>query len=548
MNDSTNMELPRRLVASDIAADEYWADAYAKAILRFYPDREIYTVAAGISPSGIVHFGNFRDVITSFAVMKALEKHGKKVCFIFSWDNYDRLRKVPKGVPESFVDHIGRSLTSIPDPSGEFSSYAERFQVAFVESMVEMGIPLEYRNQTQEYTSGAYAEEVILAMQKKGEIADVLLSFMSDKGKEAKGIDPVEYRAKFYPIAIYSRFSGKDTTKIISYDGDAKVTYKCIETDQEDTIDLRRDFCFKLNWKIDWAMRWHKEQVIFEPGGKDHASPNGSYDVSSALIRAIYGSEPPFFAGYEFVGIQGVDGKMSGSKGGAVSPGQLLEIYEPALVKWLYLRKTPQQVFNLAFDSEVIRQYDEFDREVKAMQEGTLSTARLEALEFAGASEYKGEIVSFRQAASLGQILQWDLEKIKALAVDLGTPYNEEILKSRVTKAKAWLETYNPSELIVVFDAINETYAKELSEEDKKHVRDFREALAGGELIDIKTLETVMYDIPKDPNLSQKENSPRQRAFFKNLYQLLIGRDTGPRLSTFLWALDRQKVLDLLDV
>ncbi len=548
MNDSTNIELPRRLVSSDIAADEYWADAYAKAILRVYPDREKYTVAAGISPSGIVHFGNFRDVATSFAVMKALEKHGKKVRFIFSWDNYDRLRKVPQGIPESFVEHIGRPLTGVPDPLGEFSSYAERFQTAFVESIVEIGIPLEYRNQTQEYTSGTYAEEVILAMQKREEIADVLLSFMSNKGKEAKGVDPVEYRAKFYPITIYSRFSGKDTTKILSYNGDAEVTYKCIETGQEDTVDLRHDFCVKLNWKVDWAMRWYKEQVVFEPGGKDHASPNGSYDVSSALIREIYGSEPPFFAGYEFVGIQGVDGKMSGSKGGAVSPGQLLEIYEPALVKWLYLRKTPQQVFNLAFDSEVIRQYDEFDREVKAMQEGTLPVARYEALDFAGGSEYKGEIVSFRQAASLGQILQWDLEKIKALAVDLGTPYNEEILKSRVAKAKAWLETYNPSELIVVFDVINETYAKELSEEDKKQVRDFREALAGGELIDIKTLETVMYDIPKDPNLSQKENSPRQRAFFKNLYQLLIGRDTGPRLSTFLWALDRKKVLDLLDV
>jgi lysyl-tRNA synthetase class 1 len=296
-----------------------WARGITTQILKVFPDKEIYTCAAGISPSGTVHFGNFRDIMTSFAVAKDLARQGKKVRLIFSWDDFDRFRKVPANVDVSFEKYVGASLTGIPDPSGAcHKNYARHFEQPLEDSMKDLGIDLEYRYQTDEYTSGRYTEQMIHALKSRTKIAEILLSFMSEKGKEEKQIDPVKFTEEFYPIAVYSRFTGKDATKILSYDGDSKITYQCLITKKEETIDIRTDHVAKLAWKIDWPMRWGEEGVVFEPGGFDHASPGGSYDASAVIAREIFNIEPPVFAGYQFVGIRGVQGKMSGSKGNAL--------------------------------------------------------------------------------------------------------------------------------------------------------------------------------------------------------------------------------------
>jgi len=78
----------------------HWTDVAADNIIRQKGDKETYTVASGITPSGVVHIGNFREIITVDLVKRALEKKGKKVRFIYSWDDYDVFRKVPKGMPK----------------------------------------------------------------------------------------------------------------------------------------------------------------------------------------------------------------------------------------------------------------------------------------------------------------------------------------------------------------------------------------------------------------------------------------------------------------
>ncbi|MEK7094908.1 MAG: lysine--tRNA ligase [Patescibacteria group bacterium] len=525
---------------------EHWADVIAKRVLESFPDLPLYTCAAGISPSGVVHFGNFRDVMTSLCVANALKKQGKNVRILFSWDEYDRFRKVPMGVPDSWREHIGKPLTSVPDPSGEFPSYAKRFETEFEVAMRELNIDLVYRFQTDEYTKGAYAERVIHAMKYRVEIADILLAGMSEIGKEEKKIDPEEYKKNFYPIEIYSRFTGNDHTEVVKYDGDAEVTYRCLDTNREETIDLRRDFIVKLVWKADWPMRWDVEGVVFEPGGKDHASPGSSFDVGSVIARKIYNFEPPVFIGYEFVGVQGLGAKMSGSKGNAVSPKQLLEIYEPSLLKWLYTRKNPRQAFTLAFDTEIYRQYDEFDRENISLASGALEKSDTRALEIAyGENKPAANPIPFKQAVAFGQILQWNEQKLIELTAALGLKFNPASVHERLSKARAWLERYNSSEVIALLQNKNTEYIATLSDNQKKHIAALH-ALLLQPIDTIVTLEEKIYDIPKDPTLSQKENSPRQRAFFKDVYMLLIGKDTGPRLSTFLWAANRERIMRLL--
>jgi Lysyl-tRNA synthetase (class I) len=76
-------------------------------------------------------------------------------------------------------------------------------------------------------------------------------------------------------------------------------------------------------------MRWKYEGVTFEPGGKDHAAPGGSFDVAKIISKEIFGYEPPSFVAYEFIGIKGNVGKMSSSSGFNLTPATLMSVYQP---------------------------------------------------------------------------------------------------------------------------------------------------------------------------------------------------------------------------
>lgn len=541
--------MSRRFDFDSVQPKEFWGDAIAKAVVNRAPGRDAYTCAAGISPSGVVHFGNFRDVITSYTVASALQRLGKKTRMVFSWDNFDRLRKVPMGVPESFAEHIGKPLSKIPDPFGEASSYAEHFQKPFVESMKELGIEIEYLDQTSLYEQGTYDKKIFLALKKRKEIADILLSFMTEKGIANQGLDREHYRENHYPIAVYSRFTGTDKTKVLAYDGDTTITYRCEDTGKEDTVDLSKEHVAKLGWKTDWAMRWQHEEVIFEPGGHDHASPGGSYDAASVTAKEIFGYDAPVFAEYKFVGIQGLGSKMSGSKGNAISPTDLLEIYDPIVLKWLYLRKSPEQSFMLAFDSEIYRQYDEFDREVKQVADGAADALVQTTIRDSIGTQDGASInnpIPFRQAVGYGQIVQWDTDKLGELLSAAGLSYNPESIAARLPRAKVWLDMYNPDEKFELLQSVNTVYAAALDAETRAHVAALREELAARSDQSVEELDMCVYGIPKGPDVAESDLKKKQRAFFGHVYNLLIGKDTGPRLGTFLWAIDRDKAIALL--
>lgn len=536
-----------------------WTLQVANRILETFPDKEEYTCTAGISPSGNVHFGNLRDVMTSLAVKRRLDLMGKKTRFLFSWDDFDRFRKVPAGVDPEYEKYIGFPLTSIPDPEGKETSYARVFEKEFEKAMKDfLGDEIEYRYQTEEHLSGRYNEMIILAINERKRIAEILLEFMTEKGKKEKGIEDKSFIESYYPVSVYSKFTGKDNTKVIDHDGEGVLTYRCMDEEKEDTVDLKASFVegsasVKLGWKIDWAMRWCEEGVNFEPGGHDHASPGGSYDVSSRIIKEVFDCKPPVFVEYKFVGIRGLEGKMSGSKGNAVTPGQLLDIYEPELLEWLYMKHRPNQEFKLAFDTDIYRQYDEFDRAIKDyIKRGKDSDFASSVSLISGLLEKDPDKdpLPFRQAVSFGQILQWDPDKTRDLLHRVGFDYSKESIETRLEKANNWLEKFNPEEIIDVRESVNTEYLKEMTDQSRERVRRFRDELSkiDTEKTDQKDLEQILYGIPKSENLSDEDLKKEQRVFFKDIYNLLISKDTGPRLSTFIWAIGKDKVLELLNI
>ena len=151
---------------------------------------------------------------------------------------------------------------------------------------------------------------------------------------------------------------------------------------------------------------------------------------------------------------------------------------------------------------------------------------------------------------ALGQILQWNVEKINALIKKINLDYNPLSVAERLPKAKAWLKEYNPEEIIALREEVNTEYADSMSEDSKKLVHQLHAFLFR---VDMKTLtmeklEEVLYSIPREINPDSTELKKIQRAFFKDLYQLLIGKNEGPRLATFVWAIEKECILKLLEI
>ena len=523
----------------------HWSEEIAKKIIDRNPDKEEYVCAAGISPSGSIHIGNFRDIATSYFVVKALRKMGKKARLLFSWDEFDRLRKVPVNVAairDDFDKYIGQPYVDAPDPFGCCESYAKHFQNEFEASIKKFGIDMDYRYQASQYRSGKYAKYVIEALRKREEIFDILDSFRTQDATE-------EERRNYYPVGIYCAHCGKDTTKITSLSDDCTVAqYECA-CGHKGSFNFETDFNCKLAWKIDWPMRWMYEGVDFEPGGKDHASPTGSYQTSRIIAEKIYGYEAPLFQGYEFIGIKGTTGKMSGSSGLNLTPDTLLKLYDPEIILWLYSKTEPTKAFNFCFDDEILRQYFEFDRMMNAFTTGKADEHIASIMEGALIEGRTAETVSMQLLVSLGSIVDFNIPMLETVFEKIGTPYKYEEFKERLERARFWLEQCSPESVNRLRETRNFEVFDTLDEQEKEAVKMLFEYLStdGYSLDD---LNSELYAIPKriyGEDLDQKVLKGIQGKFFKNVYKLLIDKEQGPRLYLFLFAVEKDRYVKLLD-
>nr|WP_300677370.1 lysine--tRNA ligase [uncultured Acetatifactor sp.] len=522
----------------------HWSDKIAEKIINRNPDKEEYVCAAGISPSGSIHIGNFRDIATSLFVVKALERKGKKAKLLFSWDEYDRVRKIPVNVArvrDDMEKYIGASYADVPNPFGtEEKTYAEYFEKEFEAAIEKFGIKMDYRYQAQMNKSGKYKDYVIEALQKRGEIFDILDSFRTQDAQEGE-------REAYYPVSIYCPECGRDTTKITELSEDCtKAKYVC-KCGHEGEHDFTKDFNCKLAWKIDWPMRWKYEQVDFEPGGKDHASPGGSYDTSKVIARKIFNYEAPLFQGYEFIGIKGTTGKMSGSTGLNLTPETLLHIYQPEVILWLYAKSEPNKAFDFCFDDGILRQYFEFDKQYNSFIDGTADEYIQDIMNSCLMFDEKIKTVPMSHLVQLGSIVDFNPDMLETVFEKIGTPYKYDDFKERLGLAKYWLENCSPENVNRLCPVRNWPVYNELDEKEKKAVEMLHQYLSGNEYT-LDELNKELYEIPKRIYGYEAENlKALQGTFFKDVYRLLLNKEKGPRLYLFLYAIEKDKFLSLLD-
>lgn len=527
----------------------HWAEKLAQELVRRNPNKEEYVCAAGISPSGSVHIGNFRDIATSYFVVRALKKMGKKARLLFSWDEFDRMRKVPVNVQKvnsDFEKYIGFPYVDVPNPfDSEEKNYAEYFEREFENSIKKFGIEMDYRHQAEMYRSGKYRAAILEALDKRGLIFDILDSHRTQDAQDGE-------RENYYPVSIYCPVCHKDTTKITAYDDATHVAEFGCACGHHGTFDFNKDTDCKLAWKIDWPMRWKYEGVDFEPGGKDHAATNGSYDTAKDISRKVFGHEPPLFQGYEFIGISTSDaqaGKMSGSSGLNLTPETLLKLYEPELLLWLYARNEPLKAFNFCLDDGILRQYFEFDKMLTEVAEGRANELTQYIMDLCSVEGRTVVPVPMGLIVQLGSVVDFNKEMLELVFEKIGTPYKEKDFSDRLERAKFWLEVCSPENVNKLNARRNWEYYDSLDETEKGEISDlYAYVLKGGYTLD--ELQTALYAIPAERRGLSKEDKELknyQGKFFKNVYNLLISKEKGPRLYLFLYAIEPERYVKLLD-
>lgn len=480
------------------------------------------------------------------------------------WRRFGDQRAPPAGLDEGLAEHIGHPVAAVPDPYGERDSYASHFIAEFTDALVRMGVRMREVRQSEQYPRGTYNAAIRRAMDRRGEVFDILVRFQTE-GLHDRSME--ERRAEYYPFKPYCQSCGKDFTTVVGYDGLA-VAYRCrCGHAGEMTLADGAAVSGKLVWKVDWPMRWVHEQVDFEPAGEDHHSPSSSYASGEVLVREIFGGAAPYSFAYTFVGLAGGSSKMSSSAGGAAIPATALDVLEPAMLRWLYLRRAPSQSFTIDLSPRAVqRLYDEWDQfgeradgagaspVDKHLREVCLRTST-------GVVDYSRRPVSFRLLSSVADITQANTEQIDRLVRQHITdadadalPGHDALLKElepRLTCAINYAtRLLPPEERTTIRAEFNSAAWRELDEQTQKGVRILDERLE-----DTWTLEGVtrlVYAVPKHLGGLPEDAPPSpelkkaQRAFFVALYRLLCSSDTGPRLPTLLLSIGPERARLLL--
>ncbi|MDY6770864.1 MAG: lysine--tRNA ligase [Candidatus Nanohaloarchaea archaeon] len=522
----------------------FWSDQIAFGVTKKFEDRDIYVCASGISPSGTVHAGNFREIITTDFVVKSLQHLGEDTRFIYSWDDYDRFRKVPDNVPDEWEQHIGKPLAEVPDPWDCHDSYAAHFEEQLEDELADMHMDIEFIRQSQKFQDGDYAELIRQAMQHRDTIKDIL-----DQHRE----EPLD--DDWWPLRVYCQFCGKDFTEITSYDGEYSIEYHCNECDDDFAINFRDRDSVKPPWRVDWPMRWKYEDVAFEPGGKDHSAAGSSRDTGKEIVEQVFDHPAPVYQMYDFISLKGLQGKMSSSSGDVATLSDLKEVYTPELIRFLFSETKPNKEFDIAFDEGVISRYEKFSRiEDVYFNPDQLDNdrkrehwKRVYELAMVDVPDEQPVRPPFDHLALLAQTRPRDewrsgvIDSLRSTGHVEGELSDDQIdrLVAWLEKAQTWAREYAPDKYVYrIQDQVPDHVQDDLTAEQREAMRAIAEELREHDF-DSNELDDRLFGIKDETGLDTGE-------FFETAYRCLLDQDDGPRLSNFIMGLGQERVADIL--
>jgi lysyl-tRNA synthetase, class I len=492
-----------------ISKARHWADLLADDIIS--QRGRCHVVNTGITPSGEIHIGNMREVVTADAIHRVLTERGNESRLLYIADTYDPLRHVyPFLDPQRYQDKVGRPLSEIPCPCDRHPSYSEHFLAPFLGSLQQLGIYPTVHRADQLYKTGAYTETIVIALQQRDRIRQIL--------QEETGRATPDDWSPFNPLCpMCGRIN---RAAVLGFSAAAQtVDYECA-CGQRGTVSMAGGG--KLTWRVDWPARWKIFGVTVEPFGKDHASKGGSYDTGVRIAREVYGIEPPYAVPYEWLSLAG-KGDMSSSKGNVLSIHAMLEVVPPEVLRYLILRVPPQRSIRMDPGLPLLQLIDEYD-DVEAKNRDS------RALELASISGIKPVGVPYRHMVTVVQAAQGDADTWMEILQRNGYRLdNMEGLRQRAAYAQRWLETFAPEELQFRVQDQLPPAASELTAEQKQALR-----LLGARLRPGMTGEQIHHLI----YTLKDELDAKPDLLFKAIYLALLGKTQGPRAGWFLSTLD----------
>ncbi len=488
----------------------HWADVIAEDVLR---RGKKHTVASGITPSGAIHIGNMREVVTADAIYRALADKGADVRLIYIADTYDPLRKVYPFLPKDYEAHVGKPLSGIPCPCGSHKSYAEHFLLPFIEALHTLGIkPTVYRAD-ELYKQGKYVDAIKKALLSREAIARILT--------EVSGRELEPDWSPFNPIC--NECGRLSTTKVTGFDIENEtVDYAC-KCGSCGTVSMKGGG--KLTWRVDWPARWPIFGTTVEPFGKDHATAGGSYDTGKRISREVYDYEPPHPIVYEWIMLKG-KGAMHSSTGLAISINDMLEIVPPEVLRYLIIRQKPEKHIEFDPGLALLNLIDEYDR-----VEGDERAYQLSQTEAS-----KPTKIPFRHMVTAVQIA--DDRGFDYLLTVLGrTGYDTsdiEAIRQRANNARNWLLNYAPAFVKFKVQETLPPQVKSFTKEEKLALSILADELLQG--MSGQEIHDNMYKVAAECGIDGKK-------VFEAVYTALLGLKSGPRAGHFLESLDRDFVV-----
>lgn len=497
-----------------------WLNTVVDALIKRHPDGEI-VVSSGVSPSGAYHVGTLREVMTAEVIMRELKRRGRESRHIHVSDDLDVFRKVPTGLPEKYSKYLGMPLCDMPAPDGSDQSYADYYLAELPKVAEDLKLEMEVMRAHQKYREGFFT----------GMIEQTLTNIDAIK-KIIVDVSGRDLNEQWSPVQVLEDEYLKNR-KFISIDKSHKeITYED-KDGQSQTIGYG-DGKVKLNWRIDWPARWVLLHVNAEPFGRDHATKGGSYDTGEAIIKEVFGAEPPYPIPYHFINRTGETKKMSKSGGDTITAAQLLELLPPEIVWYFMLKLAPEK--QLFFDAgpTLIRLVDEFS-ELLDKQDKTEAEQQLIDLCTYGIDDRTVSNVPFSHLVASYQASLKDVDK--TLAVIKRTEHagaaekDAEIIKKELKFIDHWLEKYAPDD--VKFSLADSVNAAQFDSPQKQFMSDLADKIMDAPKdADGEWFHKAIYDLQESSGLQSRE-------LFITLYLALIGKTSGPRAGWFLSTLPR---------
>jgi len=512
---------------SIIQATSSWPFVEARKLVKerkkIYEKKGKITLQTGYGPSGLPHIGTFAEVARTTMMMNAINKIIDIPTEIITFsDDMDGLRKVPDNIPnkEILEKNLHKPLTSVPDPFKKYKSFGEHNNEMLKKFLDEFKFNYTFKSSTEIYKKGLFNEALLLVLEKYEQIKEIILPTL---GKERK-----KTYSPFLPIcpqtgkvleASIIEIKKKEG-KIIYQDGNKK-----IETE------VTNGKC-KLQWKVDWAMRWYAFDVDYEMYGKDLIE---SAILSSKICQTLGKKNPNGFAYEMFLDEKGE--KISKSKGNGITIEQWLKYASPESLS-LYMYQNPKRAKKL-YSDVVPKAVDEYLTHIDKFSEQDDKQKLLNPVWHVhnGNPPKEKSIMPFSVLLNLvgtsnatDKDVLWKFIKKNKKDIKVS---DHPILDSLVGYALKYFEDIVKP---------NKKYRKP-NDKEKKALQDLVKRLKNcKEQMDPEEIQTIVYSVGKDNGY--KENL---RDWFKAIYEIIFGDQDGPRMGFFISFFGVKESVELIN-